>query len=172
MSTRVEGEARHVGTVLAGIAKEIEENARPFEVPCVLVAGGETTVTISGEAGEEGRNQELALAADMRIAGSKRIVIASVGTDGSDGPTDIAGAIVNGYTSDEARRSCIDLSERLGKHDSTNVFGKLRDAIRRNDTGTNLMDLVIVYVGSHGPSSNCGWTRLHEFSRTDSHNVS
>jgi len=152
MSTRVEGEARHVGTVLASIAKEIEENARPFEAPCVLIAGGETTVTISGDAGEGGRNQELALSAGMRIAGSKRVVIASVGTDGSDGPTDIAGAIVDGYTSDEARRSCIDLSERLRKHDSSNVFRKLGDAIYTNDTGTNLMDLLIVYVGSDEPS--------------------
>jgi len=148
----VEGEARHVGTVLASMAKEIEENARPFEAPCFLVAGGETTVTISGEAGEGGRNQELGLSAGMRIAGSKRIVIASVGTDGSDGPTDIAGAIVDGYTSDEARRSCMDLSERLRKHDSSNVSRKLRDAIYANDTGTNLMDLMIVYVGSDEPS--------------------
>lgn len=151
MSTRVEGEARHVGTVLASIAKEIEENARPFAAPCVLVAGGETTVTISGEAGEGGRNQELALAAATRIAGSKRIVVASVGTDGSDGPTDIAGAIVDGYTSDEARRSHIDLSERLRKHESSNVFRELRDAIYTSNTGTNLMDLMIVYVSSDEP---------------------
>jgi len=153
MSTRVEGEARHVGTVLASIAKEIEENARPFDAPCVLVAGGETTVTISGDAGQGGRNQELALAAGMGIAGSTRIVIASIGTDGSDGPTDIAGAIVDASTSDEARRSCIDLSEHLRKHDSSNVFRKLKDAIYTSDTGTNLMDLMIAYVGSDEPSS-------------------
>jgi len=63
-------------------------------VPCILLIGGETTVTITGEHGEGGRNQELALAAALKIAGSKRIVIASVGRDGTDGPTDIPGAIV------------------------------------------------------------------------------
>ena len=152
LSTRVEGEARHVGTVLASIANEIEDNTRPFEPPCVLVAGGETTVTISGGAGEGGRNQELALAACMRIAGSKRIVIASIGTDGSDGPTNIAGAVVDGYTLDEAHNSSIDLSERLRKHDSSNVLRKLKAAIYTNDTRTNLMDLIIVYVGSEEPS--------------------
>jgi glycerate-2-kinase len=148
ISTSLEGEARHVGTVLASIAKEIEKNARPFEAPCVLVAGGETTVTISGGGGEGGRNQELALAAAMRISGSNRIVIASVGSDGSDGPTDIAGAIVDGHTLNEARESDINLEERLSKHDSSNVLRYLRDAIYTNDTGTNLMDLIIAYVGS------------------------
>jgi len=87
-----------------------------------------------------------------QLAGSKRIVIASIGTDGSDGPTDIAGAVVDGYTLDEAHNSSIDLSERLRKHDSSNVLRKLKAAIYTNDTRTNLMDLMIVYVGSEEPS--------------------
>ena len=146
ISSSVEGEAKDVGVVLASIAKEIEKNERPFKPPCVLVAGGETTVTIMGEHGEGGRNQELALAAALKIAGSKKITIASIGTDGSDGPTDIAGAIVDGYSLEDARTARIDVVECLKMHDSSSAFRRLHDAIYTGDTGTNLMDLMIIYV--------------------------
>jgi len=146
ISTSIEGEARDVGVVLASIAREIEKNERPFKAPRVLVAGGETTVAIKGEHGEGGRNQELALAAALKISGSEKITIASIDTDGTDGPTDIAGAIVDGYTLENAMRAGIDLFEALKMHDSSNVFRKLHDAIYAGDTGTNLMDLMIVYV--------------------------
>ena len=108
--------------------------------------GGETTVTIQGEHGEGGRNQELALAAALKIAGSKKITIASIGTDGSDGPTDLAGAIVDGYSLERARRAGIDAAECLRMHDSSSAFRRLQDAIRTGDTGTNLMDLMIICV--------------------------
>ena len=147
ISTVMEGEARDVATVLASIAKEIEKNFRPFNPPCIMIVGGETTVKISGKHGEGGRNQELALSAALRIAGSKTTVIASMGTDGTDGPTDIAGGIVDGFTVERARDSAIALYECLSRHDSSHVFRKLGDAIYTNDTGTNLMDLTIVYVG-------------------------
>jgi len=150
ISTSVEGEAKDVGLVLASIAKEMERNERPFKAPCILVAGGETTVSITGGSGEGGRNQELALGAAFRIAGSKRIVIASIGTDGTDGPTDIAGAIVDGYTLGEARKGGVDLFEQLKRHDSSNAFRKLNDAIYSEDTGTNVMDLMIAYVMERG----------------------
>jgi len=146
ISTSVEGEAKDVGIILASIAREIETNGQPFSSPCVLVAGGETTVTIQGEHGEGGRNQELALAAALKIAGSKRTTIASIGTDGTDGPTDLAGAIVDGYSLERARRAGIDAVECLRMHDSSSAFRRLHDAIRTGDTGTNLMDLMIVYV--------------------------
>lgn len=84
----------------------------------------------------------------MKIAGSKRTVMASVGTDGTDGPTDIAGAIVDGYTLEEAERAGINLFEHLRWHDSSPVFRKLGGAIYTGNTGTNLMDLMIVYVGN------------------------
>jgi len=146
ISTLIEGEARDVAAVLVGVAKEIERNDRPFKAPCILIAGGETTVNIVGEPGEGGRNQELALAAAWRIAGSERIVLASIGTDGTDGPTDIAGAIVDGYTLDRAGKMGINLPERLKRHDSSPIFRKLSDAIYTENTGTNLMDLMIVCV--------------------------
>ena len=98
LSTALEGESREAGTMLACIAREVEKHKRPLHPPCVLIVGGETTVTIRGQHGEGGRNQEFALAASLKIEGSRNIVIASVGTDGTDGPTDAAGAIADGYT--------------------------------------------------------------------------
>ena len=147
ISTSIEGEAKDVGVVLASIAKEVEKYSRPFHVPCILVAGGETTVTLTGDHGEGGRNQELALAAALKIAGSKRTVIASMGTDGTDGTSDIAGAIVDGYTLEESESAGIDLFQHLKRHDSSSVFRKLGDAIYTENTGTNLMDLMLIYVG-------------------------
>lgn len=146
ISTSIEGEAKDVAKVLASIAQEIEKNKRPFDPPCVVVAGGETTVSIAGEPGEGGRNQELALASALKISGSEKIVIASLGTDGTDGPTDIAGGVVDGYTFEEARKSGIDPYELLAKHDSSSLFRRLGNAIYTYDTGTNLMDLIIVCV--------------------------
>ena len=146
LTTRLEGEAKDVGVVLASVANEIERNHRPLRPPCVVIAGGETTVTIRGDHGEGGRNQELALAAALKIAGSHRTVLASLGTDGTDGPTEIAGAIVDGYTMDAAEKHGIDLFELLKIHDSSRVFRALGDALYTSDSGTNLMDLVIVYI--------------------------
>jgi glycerate-2-kinase len=146
ISTSVEGEAKDVGIVLASIVKGIEGNWSPFEPPCVLVVGGETTVTIKDAHGQGGRNQELVLAAALKIAGSKRITIASIDTDGTDGPTDIAGAICDGSTLERSKQANIDPVEALRKHDSSTVFRKLRDAMYTKDTGTNLMDLVVIHV--------------------------
>lgn len=146
LSTVLEGESREVGIVLAGIAKEIEGRSRPLKPPCVLVSGGETTVTIVEEAGEGGRNQEVALASSLKIDGSKKMVITSIGTDGTDGPTDIAGGIVDGYTLRRAREKRIDIFKNLIKHNSSHVFRQLQDAIFTGPTGTNVMDLTLVVV--------------------------
>jgi glycerate-2-kinase len=147
LSTVLEGESREAGTMLACIAREVEERMRPMHPPCVLIVGGETTVTIRGQRGEGGRNQEFALAASMKIEGSRKTVIASVDTDGTDGPTDAAGAIVDGYTAERAREMKIDVYENLAKHDSYPVFRQLEDAIFTRPTGTNVMDLRLAYVG-------------------------
>jgi glycerate 2-kinase len=146
LSTSIEGEAKDVGVVLASIAKEIEKTGKPFKPPCVLVAGGETTVTITHRNGEGGRNQELALATALRISGSERIVAASIGTDGTDGPTDIAGGIVDGYSLRESRMAGIDAEDLLMNHNSSRMFRTLNDAIYTTDTATNLMDLMVIYV--------------------------
>ena len=148
LSTAVEGESREAGIVLSGVAKEIEKNNRPVKPPCVLIVGGETTVTIEGTAGEGGRNQEFALAASLEIEGSRRIVIASIGTDGTDGPTDIAGGIVDGYTVERAKNKGIDLFESLRRHNSSYVFRQLDDAIFTGSSGTNVMDLRLLVVAA------------------------
>jgi len=146
LTTRLEGEAKDVGIVLSSIANEIEAHQRPLKTPCALIAGGETTVTIRGDHGEGGRNQELALAAAIKISGNERAVLVSIGTDGTDGPTDIAGAIVDGYSTEEAKHKGMDLFRYLKRHDSSNAFRKLGDAIYTSNTGTNLMDLTVLCV--------------------------
>lgn len=147
LSTTVEGEARSVGMVMSSIAKEIAKFKRPFTPPCIVIAGGETTVTITGKAGEGGRNQEMALSAAQRISGIHNLAILSIATDGTDGPTDIAGAIVDGTTIQRAKNLKIDVMEEIKNHNTSYVLKKIKDAIYTYDTGTNLMDLMLVYVG-------------------------
>jgi len=146
LSTMIECESREVGIVLAGIAKEIAKNKRPIKPPCAVISGGELTVTISGEHGEGGRNQEFVLSFTQMIKKEKRIVVVSVNTDGSDGPTNIAGGIADGYTADRAEELGIDLTEELLKHNSSYVLRALRDAVYTGPTGTNVMDLRVFIV--------------------------
>ncbi len=146
LSTMVEGESREIGKFLASVAKEISFNGRPMEPPCIIITGGETTVTISGECGEGGPNQELVLAFSLEIDGNLDISCLSIGTDGTDGPTDIAGGIVDGYTPKRAKELGLDIRKSLKKHESSRVLKKLGDAIYTDNTGTNLMDLRIILI--------------------------
>jgi len=148
LTTRLEGESREAGIVLASVAKEIEEKGRPTKPPCVLILGGETTVTIAGQSGKGGPSQELVLGAALKIAGSKKIVVASIDTDGTDGPTEIAGGIVDGYTLKRAEEKGVDIFESLMKHNSSEVLMMLQDAIVTGSTGTNVMDLDILVITS------------------------
>lgn len=145
LTTSLEGEAKDVGLAISSIAKEILLYRRPFTPPCILIAGGETTVSIGKEYGEGGRNQELALSAALNIAG-KNIILASIATDGTDGPTDIAGAIVDGQTFSRCKEQGIDILKELKFHNSSHVWKVLEDAIYTGETGTNLMDLIIAYI--------------------------
>lgn len=146
LSTTLEGEAKHVGTMMASIANEVSKYHRPFAPPCMLIASGETTVTLLRETGEGGRNQELVLSASLHAPCDSKIVLASIGTDGTDGPTNIAGAIMDGTTRQRAKNLGINLIEELKKHNSSFVFKKLGDAVYTLDTGTNLMDIIIIYI--------------------------
>jgi len=130
---------------LASIANEICRVSRPMRPPCVVIASGETTVAIRGHTGKGGPSQELALAAAPKIAG-RRIVLASIDTDGTDGPTTIAGGIVDGNTLARAHRRNLDLFKALTNHESSKALTKLGDAIRTGPTETNVMDLNIVIV--------------------------
>jgi len=146
LTTKLEGESREAGIVLASIAREVDEHGRPIKPPCIIIAGGETTVTIKDLHGRGGPSQELVLGAALKIAGSERIVIASVDTDGTDGPTDVAGGIVDGYTVRRARELGLDIYEALKKHNSYEVLMKLQDAIITGPTDTNVMDLNIITI--------------------------
>jgi glycerate-2-kinase len=146
LSSAIEGEAAEVGVVYAAIAKEIVKNGRPLSPPCALIASGEMTVTIVGEHGEGGRNQECVLSAALKLDGSRDIVVASVGTDGTDGPTGIAGGIVDGHTVKRAQDKGIDIFEHLRKHNSSCVLTELGDAIRFNEPGNNVCDLSLIIV--------------------------
>jgi len=145
LSSLIEGEARHVGTAYAGIAKEVVASGHPVQKPAAIIAGGETTVTVTGE-GRGGRNQELTLSAALKMIGLKGAVIASIGTDGLDGPTDAAGAVVDGQTFNRARCMGLNPLDYLKKNDSYTFFKKLNDNIITGPTKTNVNDLAIIVV--------------------------
>ncbi len=146
LSTKIEGESRHVGTVLAGIAKEIQLYGRPFEPPCLLASGGETTVAIDGPAGEGGPNQELVLGFARAIRGYRGISLVSIDSEGTDGPTQIAGGIADGETAQRAKSQGIDLFDVLKQHDSSTALKALEDAILTGDTGTNVINLRMMFI--------------------------
>jgi glycerate 2-kinase len=143
LTTFVEGEAREVGRVLAGVLREVDASAHPLARPCCIVAGGETTVTLRGE-GLGGRNQELCLSAAFSLRGLKDVLLASIGTDGSDGPTDAAGACVDGTTFGRALSLGLDPSQFLANNDSYAFFDRLGDLIRTGPTNTNVNDLYLL----------------------------
>ena len=142
LSTFIEGETRDVARVHAAIAREIRASGRPVKPPACVISGGETTVTIRGN-GRGGRNQEFALAAALDIAGLKDVVILSAGTDGTDGPTDAAGAIADGSTIARAR---LDAAAYLANNDSYHFFENLGDLIKTGPTGTNVADVRLLLL--------------------------
>jgi hydroxypyruvate reductase len=143
LASTIEGETRDVARMHAAIARQIRLNAQPLRPPACVISGGETTVTIRGE-GKGGRNQEFALAAAIDIAGLPEALILSAGTDGTDGPTDAAGAFADGGT---CRRSAIDAAQALDRNDSYRFFEKSGGLVITGSTGTNVMDLHLILVG-------------------------
>jgi glycerate 2-kinase len=146
LSTKLEGESVEAGILHAGIAREITEHNRPLKPPCIIVSGGETTVTIEGIHGNGGPNQEFALGCATKINGYTEIVAASIDTDGTDGPTEAAGGIVDGDTLTRANACQLDIFESLRRHDAFNVLSKLQDTIYTGATGTNVMNLRVLAV--------------------------
>ncbi len=124
LSSQIQGETREIARMHAAIAREIVSTARPVRAPACIVTGGETTVTLRGD-GLGGRNQEFVLAAALEIAGLHDVVVLSAGTDGSDGPTDAAGAIADG---DTVRRNP-EAQRFLDRNDSYHYFQSLDDLI-------------------------------------------
>lgn len=144
LSSSIRGEAREIGRWLAG--KVIyQKNSRKTDKPCCMITGGETTVTVKGT-GQGGRNMELALAFAMEIKGIEGITLLSAGTDGADGPTDAAGAFVNGETIKMAKMAGLDAAAYLDNNDSYNFFKKIDALLITGPTGTNVMDVQIMIV--------------------------
>ena len=142
LSTFVEGETREIARMHAAIAKELVHSGRPVRPPACVITGGETTVTLQGD-GLGGRNQEFVLAAAIDIAGLPNVVILSAGTDGSDGPTDAAGAIADGHTLERLPSA----REFLARNDSYHYFERLGDLIITGPTNTNVMDVRLILAG-------------------------
>ncbi|MGQ9725532.1 MAG: glycerate kinase type-2 family protein [Candidatus Bathycorpusculaceae bacterium] len=145
LTATLEGEARHVGTMLASIAQEVSASGNPTPKPAAIIAGGETTVTITGK-GKGGRNQEIALAAALKMSSMNGAVLASIGTDGIDGPTDAAGAIVDGKTLMKAAEKGLNPEDYLAENNSYHFFSKLEDLIITGPTGTNVNDISVIII--------------------------
>jgi len=144
LTSMVQGEAKEVAQVIAAVIKEIQQSNEPLKKPACLLLGGETTVRLTGK-GKGGRNQELALA--MAMTGIKQpYVFFSCGTDGTDGPTDAAGAIVDHETIERAEKSKISPAAFLKNNDAYHFFEKLDDLIKTGPTGTNVMDMMVALV--------------------------
>ena len=145
LSSMIEGETIDVAHVHGGIAKEIVKTGHPLSAPACVLSGGETTVTIKGD-GLGGRNQEFALAAACIISGWDNVVMLSGGTDGTDGPTDAAGAVVDGFTVTRGQELGLDAATYLSNNDAYHFFEGTGDLIKTGPTNTNVMDLRIVLV--------------------------
>lgn len=143
LSTMIEGETREVACVHAGIAKEVLKSGHPLSPPACVLSGGETTVTITGR-GLGGRNQEFVLASAMGLSGWERIVVLSAGTDGTDGPTDAAGAVADSQTIQRAEALGLNPVDFLFNNDAYHFFEKLEDLVKTGPTNTNVMDLRIM----------------------------
>jgi len=144
LTSKLQGEARQIGSRLAKLVKALKLPF-PNERPLCIILGGETTVTVHGS-GVGGRNQELALAAAIDLEGEQNVAMMTLATDGIDGPTPSAGAIVTGKTIVKARELRLDPNDYLSNNDSHSFFRKLGDNVDLGLTGTNVNDLIFICV--------------------------
>jgi hydroxypyruvate reductase len=145
LASEIEGETREIARMHAAIAREIVRAGQPVKPPACIITGGETTVVLHGQ-GLGGRNQEFALAAAIDIAGLPDVLVFSAGTDGTDGPTDAAGACADGHTLERKP----DARRYLDDNDSYRYFGELNDLVKTGPTNTNVMDVRLILVGAKG----------------------
>jgi hydroxypyruvate reductase len=145
LSSSVEGEATRVAIDHVVSARDVLSSSSPVRPPACIISGGETTVTIRG-AGLGGRNQEFALAAALEIDGLNGIVVLSGGTDGTDGPTDAAGGIVDGTTVQRARDQGLNARSYLERNDSYPLLKAVGDLLITGPTLTNVMDLRLILI--------------------------
>ena len=145
LTTYLQGEARSAGQMLAALARQIAATGEPLPRPACIAVGGETTVTLRGK-GRGGRNQELTLGALTDLAGLENIVLVALGTDGEDGPTDAAGAVITGESLSRSRQIGLDPVSALDHNDSYTFFDQLGDLLRPGATGTNVNDLAFLFA--------------------------
>ncbi len=145
LTTYLQGEASQAGRFLAALARQIAASGDPLPRPACLILGGETTVTLHGN-GRGGRNQELALGAVADLAGLEDVLLLTLATDGGDGPTDAAGAVVSGATLARAQALGLDPYAHLARNDSYSFFAALDDLLITGPTQTNVNDLAFLFA--------------------------
>lgn len=145
LTSSLQGEARTAGQLLAAHASQVQASGEPVRTPACLVAGGETTVRLSGE-GLGGRNLELALGAVAGLDGMSSVALVTLATDGGDGPTDAAGAVVTGETLGRALQLGLNPEDYLQRNDSYRFFEPLGDLIKPGPTQTNVNDLSLIFL--------------------------
>lgn len=145
LTSSIRGEAKDVAQVLTAIAQEVQQYNRPIKTPALIIAGGETTVTVSGP-GHGGRNQELVLAAVPHL--NKQMSILSLATDGVDGitPTPVAGAIADGGITEQCVIEGVNYNDYLFSNDSFNCLQQLGCLLHTGPTGTNVGDIIMIFV--------------------------
>jgi glycerate 2-kinase len=141
----IEGEARDVGIVMAGMARHVALHGQPFAAPCILLSGGETTVTVRGE-GRGGRNVEFLLSLAVALNGQAGTYAIACDTDGVDGQEEIAGAIITPDTLARAWALGIKPRDSLANNDGHGFFQALGDAVVSGPTLTNVNDFRAVYI--------------------------
>jgi glycerate 2-kinase len=145
LGNAIEGEARDVGIVHAGIARQCGDWGQPLEIPCALISGGETTVTVRGN-GRGGRNAEFLLSLGIATDGRNGIWALAADTDGIDGSEDNAGAILTPDTLQRAKFAGIDVKTRLADNDAYSIFAALNDLVMTGPTLTNVNDFRAILV--------------------------
>ncbi|MGY3690789.1 glycerate 2-kinase [Bradyrhizobium sp. USDA 3240] len=149
----IEGEARELGTVMAGIARSVVGHGQPGPAPAVLLSGGETTVTIGrGPAGRGGRNTEFLLGLVIALSGTSDIWAIAGDSDGIDGTEDAAGALISPDTLRRAAANRLDARAYLAAHDSYTFFDRLGDLVRTGPTLTNVNDIRAVLIAAGKPA--------------------
>ncbi len=147
LTSEMKGESREAGRVLSSIAREAGKSRQFFKIPCALIATGETGVRIHGEPkGKGGANQELGCGACLDLTAEDNIVVGAIDTDGTDGPTDYAGALTDGFSVATARKMGIDFHKELMEHNTSELLKSISDIIYTGHTGSNVNDLVVILV--------------------------
>lgn len=146
LSTMFEGESAELGRAFISIGKEILFKKRPLKPPCAIIAGGETTIKLGNDYGLGGPNQEFVLSALLYMKNIKNLLILGLDTDGTDGPTDIAGALADDFSYAEIDKLGFSIFDELSRHNETEIFKKINNAIITGPTGTNVNDLKMLIV--------------------------